>query len=152
MSNEKLVSCSAHGHIIDCGVNPVVPIGQTLEEHDTSEPFVFDPSKITFYIDEAQRNSGGIEGNLLRNKLADKRVLNANVLDFLLLNPELIPEEWKTDDAGRTRFIYFWGTRYTRYSSECIRCLYWNGHTWFDGTQWLNDEWKDTEVAAVRAD
>jgi len=42
--------------------------------------------------------------------------MNANVLDYLLAHPELIPEDWKN------KYVFFWGTIY-RYSSGGLRSL-----------------------------
>ena len=39
-------------------------------------------------------------------------VMNTCVLDYLLAHPELIPENWKKDEKGDARNIFFWGTIY----------------------------------------
>lgn len=42
-----------------------------------------------------------------------KEVMNACFLDFLLENPELIPETWrKKNERGEAVFVIFWGTTY----------------------------------------
>ena len=58
--------------------------------------------------------------------------MNANVLDYLLAHPELIPEDWKN------KYVFFWGTIY-RYSSGglCVRYLCWNGSKWRWDGNWL---------------
>lgn len=74
-----------------------------------------------------------------RPNLADKPVLNANVLDYLLARQELIPAEWK----GKA--VFFWGAIY-RYpdGNLCVRRLYWFGDKrdrycyWFD-CGWCSD-------------
>ncbi|MDD4412413.1 MAG: hypothetical protein PHR00_02085 [Patescibacteria group bacterium] len=131
-------------HIIDCNANPYIPMGLTVVEHKPGGLFEFDPSKIYLYLSEAQK-SGVINGNNLRKLLADKPVLNANVLDYLLAHPEIIPEDWKG------KYIFFWGTLY-RYSNGnlFVRYLYWNGSKWSWSYGWLGDEF-DVDCPAVLA-
>ena len=76
-----------------------------------------------------------MEGVELRKELSNKgvAVLNANVLDYLLARPGLIPEEWK---GKRT---YFFGTIYCRPDGEpCVRYLYDLNDEWWTGFVWLN--------------
>lgn len=35
-------------------------------------------------------------------------ILNANVLDWLLVYQHRIPSEWKEDSSGRRRYVFFW--------------------------------------------
>ncbi|MEK7080027.1 MAG: hypothetical protein AAB901_01945, partial [Patescibacteria group bacterium] len=66
--------------------------------------------------------------------------------------PHLIPEEWKKDGKGNTRYIFFWGTIYRyRNSRLCVRCLYWEDGSWNCTHYWLDDGYEDREPAAVRA-
>lgn len=72
--------------------------------------------------------------------------LNANVLDYLLENPTLIPEVWKG------RWVFFWGTIYR--SSDgflFVRCLYWSGSRWDWGGRWLDNRFRGDNPAAVLA-
>lgn len=102
-------------HLIDLNANPFVPTGCEVEEHQrtsyNSGLLKWDAAKIELYTDPSQQN-GYIAGSELRKKLAGKPVLNANVLDFLLDNPQLIPKSWKKDKRGIPRPIFFWGTIY----------------------------------------
>lgn len=110
----------------------------TVEEHIKNGKIEWNPKKVSLYISEKQK-SGYIAGNELRKKI--KNPLNANVLDYLLNNPHLIPEEWKQDEQGQTRYIYFWGTIYRDSgSSFCVRCLYWYGGHWQAGHFWLDGD------------
>ena len=81
-----------------------------------------------------QKGGEHIEFNKLHEELVEKPLLNANVLDYLLFNPVLIPEEWKRDDQGNTLCICFWGTIYRHDSGRflCVRFLYWDrkDNTW----------------------
>ncbi|MFI5260484.1 MAG: hypothetical protein ACHQU0_01675 [Candidatus Paceibacteria bacterium] len=125
-------------HIIDCDSALFVPDGWKVEEHDEGGQLTFDASKIELYFSVAQdQTKGSIGGNELRKELADKPVLNANVLDYLLANPHLIPKEWK----GKS--IFFWGTIYRDSDGLlCVRCLCWGGNGWRWGRYWLDGGWR----------
>lgn len=133
-------------HVIDCDANPFVPDGWKVEEHQKGGQLVWDASKVQLYLSDGQKNGKVIEGNKLRKELAGKPVLNANVLDHLLANPHLIPEEWKG------KVIFFWGTIY-RNSGGClyVRCLRWGGDRWDWSYGWLDDGWDGFGPVALRA-
>jgi hypothetical protein len=139
-------------NIIDCDADAVVPNGWTVESHKKGGQFAFDPAKIKLYLSTNQQSGKYIEGNKLRKELANESVLNANVLDYLLKNPRLIPEEWKKDASGNTRCIFFWGTIY-RYSSGIlyVRYLYWDDGSWYWSHNWLDSVWHNFSPAAVLA-
>lgn len=139
-------------HIIDCDADPMIPFdGWKVEEHKKGDKLTFDASKISLHLNDKQKK-GSIEGNKLRKELADQPVLNANVLDYLMRNPQLIPDEWKQDEKGNTRYIFFWGTIY-RHSDGylCVRCLYWDGGHWQAGFNWLGLDRGSSSPAAVSA-
>lgn len=137
---------------IDCDVAPFVPDGWKVEEHKKGGQFVFDPAKVKLYLSPNQRGGKVIEGNKLRKELANEPVLNANVLDYLLAHPGLIPVDWKKDEQGNTRYIFFLGTIY-RFSDGrlYVRCLYWNGDAWDWNNSWLSNDWDDHYPAALLA-
>lgn len=141
-------------HIIDCDVAPFIPEGWCVEEHKNDGQFTFDPSQIELYLDFDQygsKYSEPIDGNTLRRGLADKPVLNANVLDYLVTHPDLIPEIWKKDRRGRTQNIYFWGTVYRDGSGNLVvRALCWRGE-WHWTCDWLDNKWLGNDPAAMRA-
>lgn len=143
---------SVSGTIIDCDADPVVPNGWKVEEHKKDGKLSFDPSQVEFYLDDGQKGGKAIEGSKLRQRLADKPVLNANILDYLLANPDLIPDEWKTNEAGNTRYIFFWGTVYRdSFGNLCVRCLYWSDGRWGWSDGWLGYDWDGNDPALVRA-
>ncbi len=144
-------------HVIDCDADPFNPWekgGWTVEEHQKGGTFTWDASQVELYLASGQMNGKVIEGNRLRKELTEKStpVLNANVLDYLLANPHLIPEEWEKDGQGNTRYIFFWGTVY-RDCNGCfgVRCLYWDDGGWRWSDFWLDDGWDNGNPAAVRA-
>ena len=119
-------------NLIDCDVNPFIPDGWSVEEHKKGGMFKFNPEKISLYLSKKQKK-GSIEGNNLRKELASQPVLNANVLDYLLAHPELIPEEWKG------KYIFFWGTIYRLSDGSLfVRYLRWHGSGWYWNYYWLD--------------
>jgi hypothetical protein len=125
-------------HTVDGNAIPHPPRLE-LEEHqrqgeinitrDGNDLYV-NGEKIEFYLSENQQNGKGIKGNELRRELASKKVLNANVLEYLLAHQELIPDSWKYDAAGKYRHIFFWGTIYRSFSGNLlVRYLGW-GDEW----------------------
>ncbi len=138
-------------HVIDCDAKPFLPVGWTVEEHQKGGQWKFDSEQVRFFLSNGQKGSKVIEGNKLRKELVGKIVLNANVLDYLLANPCLIPEEWKKDEGGNTRYILFWGTIYRdRGDNLCVRCLYWRDNRWHWSSRWLDGGWRCRSPAAVR--
>lgn len=113
-------------HVVDCDVDPVLPSGwKGAGYHKKGGQFILDVSKVKLHLSPNQMNGKYIEGNKLRKELASEQVLNANVLDYLLAHPDLIPEDWKG------KYVFFWGTIY-RYSDGnlYVRCLYFDGGSW----------------------
>ena len=132
-------------HWIDCDTTPVIPKGSSLEEHQKGGMLQFDITKVNLYLDWNQKN-GNIEGSKLREELKSKKVLNANVLDYLFVNPHLVPEEWK----GKT--VLFWGTIYRSSNGILyVRHLYWNGARWCRGSSWVSHTFDARNPAAMFA-
>lgn len=134
-------------YIIDCDANPFLPQGwHGVEEHKKGGQLKLDVSKIKLHLSPNQVNGKVIEGNKLRKELASEPVLNANVLDYFLAHPELIPEEWKGN------YIFFWGTIYRNsFGDLYVRCLYWDGGAWLWGDYWLGLDWSGISPAALLA-
>lgn len=138
-------------HIVDCDAEPLIPWGWRVEEHKKGGQFTLDFSKIRFYLSPNQQ-SGGDEGNKLRKELASKPALNANVLEYLLAHPKLIPEDWKRDKWRRTRYILFWGTIYRSWTGfRYVRCLCFCGGKWNSIYHWLGNGGDDKSPAALLA-
>ena len=116
-------------HVIDLDSAPFVPEGwKEVEEHKKGGKLKWDSKKIQLYLSESQKGDKYVEGNKLRKELENLPTLNAKVLDFLLAHKELIPEEWKRDEKGNTRYVFFWGTIYRHSDGNLyVRCLYWSG-------------------------
>jgi len=133
-------------HLIDCDAQPFTPDGWTIEMHCKGGVWEWNPEKISLYLSERQKDGKVINGNELRKDLENMQTLNANVLDYLLKNPQLIPEDWK----GKA--VFFWGTIYRDSGGDlCVRCLDWDGSQW----NWLYDclglDFRDDFPAALLA-
>ncbi len=133
-------------HTINLSSDPFCPEGLTVTSHiKGEEAFVWDEKKVTLYLYKKQK-SGSIKGTDLQEELKDQKVFNANLLDYLLEHPELIPETWKG------KGVYFWGTIYRNADGRaCVRYLYWDGGRWHWGAIWLGYGWDAHYPAAVRA-
>jgi hypothetical protein len=139
-------------YVVDFDKLPSVPDGWTILPDSEQLPnrmkgvMEFDPAKVLLHLDEGQKEGKVIEGNKLRKKLKDVLVYGAQLLDFYLANPHLIPEEWK----GKA--VFFWGTIYRRAGgSLSVRFLYWSGTEWDWDYRWLDRAWDDGLPAARRA-
>ncbi len=140
-------------HVIDCDAYPLIPYPNwKVEEHKKRGQVVWDPSQFKLHLSRNQRNGKSIEGNKLRKELESLPTENANLLDYLLERPHLIPEEWKTDENGNIRYIFFWGTIYRGSDvALCVRVLYfYEGHWQADG-HWLGNEFDGICPSIVRA-
>ena len=137
--------------LIDLNADPFVPRGLAVERHQEGGFFKWDPKAVEPFI-VGQQKKGIINGNkLLRTELEGRPVFNANLLDWLLEHPHLIPEDWKHDEQGRSRFIFFWGTIYRRLDGLLyVRCLAWDRDRWYCGTYWLGSDFDSRHPAAMR--
>lgn len=113
-----------------------------------------DPSRLQLHLSDNQKDDKVIKGDALRTELETNKVpvLNACVLDYLLLHPELIPEDWKVNENGNTRYVYFWGTIYRDPDGRlCVRCLFLHDGAWDWYCYWLDDGWSSRHPAASLA-
>ena len=135
-------------HTIDCDAHPYVPDGWSIRKEDqlkssVSGQLVWSLDKVELHTCPEQEK-GTIKGDKLRKKLEGQPVLNANVLDYLLANPQLIPEQWKG------KYVFFWGTIYRySYGFLYVRFLYWRGDGWLWNYRWLGNYFYDYLPAAL---
>ena len=139
-------------YVVDFDKLPSIPDGWEILPDSEQLPnrmkgvMEYDHAKVVFHLDEGQKDSKVIEGNKLRKKLKDVPVYGAQLLDFYLANPHLIPEEWK----GKA--VFFWGTIYRDTDGFlCVRCLCWYGTGWSWRYGWLDNVWYDVNPALVPA-
>jgi len=138
---------------VDCDANPFVPDDWRIREHEPGgqiklerrgDGLYIDDHKVELFQSDAQRleaefvcaglGDGWMGGEGLYGELADLPLLNACVLDCLLANNHLIPEEWK----GNKRF-FFWGTIYEAYEPS-VRYLEFARGQWVSGQESVDDE------------
>ncbi len=143
-------------YTIDCSAAPFCPDGWQILPPEEQIPTRFtgklkwdrQAQKETFYslVNEVTFNKW-VRGDKLYKQLVESRavVLPANVLDYLLAYPYLIPEEWKG------KGVYFWGTiykrpekHYPRLETRCVRCLFWNAREWRWNSQSLSLDFLST--------
>ena len=146
--------------IVDCDANPKIPSGLyltgegtehrkmgkiTLEKREDGKLYA-NGKEVVRHLSPNQTNGKAIQGHKLRKELKDVQVLNACIMDALLANPQLIPDEWKSG------YTYFWGTTFRSVSGGlCVECLYWSGGQWDWSYSWLDYDWGSRYPAAVLA-
>lgn len=135
-------------HLIDCDADPFVPNrwsldGWSVEEHRKGGMFQWDPTKVKLWLAKGQRGGGSMVGLSLRTELAEKPVMNANVLDYLLANPHLIPDGWN--------IVFFWGTIYRIHCADslCVRYLCKIDGRWIWRVRRLDRLWDINDNAAL---
>ena len=123
-----------------------------VEKHQKGGQFKFDPNRVQLYLTDLQKEFASVVGDVLYKRLRNKPVLNANVLDYLLAHPYLIPKNWKRKKKDSIYFIYFWGTIYRLpCNSLIVRFLCWDDIGLASGVRQLNDTWYDNDPAALLA-
>src|SRR3989338_3533951 len=134
-------------HLINLNTTPLTLNGWSVEEHQKGGMLEWDPSIVSLYLSSNQEGNKRIKGNKLRTELnKDKLALNANVLDYLLAHPELIPEEWK----GKA--VFFWGTIYSNPNDHLsVPYLSCDVDGWFWNCHWLDNDWERNNPALVLA-
>jgi len=145
--------------IIDCDVDPIVPNGWRILEEDqlidrVRGQLLWDQAMVRLQFSTNQEDGSVLDGIKFRDELEleNDPVLSANVLDFLLENPHLIPSEWKKDANKKTLYIFFWGTLY-RSSNDglYVRCLFFGGGKWRSNYYLVDSDSFDNGPAAVYA-
>lgn len=130
-------------HLIDCDTPPFVPYsGSKWIHHRKGGQFFWDNKKVKLYW-WGQQEDGVFYGRHDLSSLSRENskfpVLNANMLDYLLDHPYLIPEEWKYGKKGDRLIISFWGTHYVDHDRrEYIRTLCFSGGHWEGGIKVLS--------------
>jgi len=132
--------------VIDLGADPFIPEGWEKVQHQSEGLWTWNPEEVELFISPEQTKGGRIQGHKLRKLLVGKRVLNANVLDYLLEHQELIPESWK---GGYT---FFFGTIYRGLDGKlCVRCIFEGGSKWDWNSVWIEGSFCSNFPVAVLA-
>lgn len=131
-------------HIIDTDIELLSPRNLSVVSNRQDGLMEWD-SKKWYLCTFGQQFFGGMSGHMVRKELAGRPVLNAYVLEYLLANPHLIPEEWKG------KWVYFWGTVYMNdRGSLCVRCLNWSWGRWRWDSRWLDNGLAARSPAIIR--
>ena len=113
-------------HIIDCDGAPYMRYSDwKIVEHRRGGQLEWDEERVSLHFSATQKKGKSVAGCYILKEIKKLLLLNANVLDYLLKNQELIPEEWKKLQ------VYFWGTIYREGSIPHVRYLDWSGSEWF---------------------
>ncbi len=137
-------------HIIDCRQASMPKkwreTGWKVEWHRNLGRQIFTPGAVRLHLAEEQRDGRVVRGDKLRKILESEPVLTDNWLDFLLENPEFIPDSWK----GKA--VFFWGTGYRDPDDRlCVRCLDFIGGQWGWSYGRLGYDWFQMYPALVLA-
>ena len=147
---------------INLGSTPKLPFNkaEVKENHGCSwaivekraEGLYVNGRKVVLYLSRRQQNGKSLKGYDLREELTGKPVLNANLLDALAGNPHLIPEDWKKDENGNTRYVFFWATIYRdAHGCRYVRYLSFHDGSWHRDCNWLAHDWHGSFPAALLA-
>lgn len=136
-------------YTVDFDVEPSVPAGwRVLPDNKQLKNRIrgkleFDLAKVKLHLDSSQEK-GLPEGNELRKKLEGVPVYGAQLGDFYMTFPYLIPDEWK----GKA--VLFWGTIYLDHGDRpCVRFLAWFGGRWHWRHRCLCDDFGNSSPAVI---
>jgi hypothetical protein len=154
MEDQLSVLCEPQ-HLIDCDTPPrtfPAKFSSTrwvIARHSTHGHFYWKASAVQLVLVSCRRKNDETIGAEIPAELEGKRTLNANVLNYLLANPELIPKDW------RSKEVCFWGTIYrvsNMDNSYHVHCPC-HGHDslcdWYGGWCEINNYLERTRLAAV---
>jgi hypothetical protein len=139
-------------YLVNLDADPFVPKGWKVAvdndgklRHIRSGKFKFDHKKIGLHLSQKHVGSiGVVPGYEFLKELGDQPVCNANLLDFCLERPHLIPENL------RGKVVFFLGTVYCdSYGNEICRCLGGGSHCWYWSFGWLKHGWEGKHPVAV---
>ena len=145
-------------HTVDCDANPNMLDGyfEKVFEHKKGGKLNLDMSKVLLYL-SPNRSKFKEYGRLWEKELRSMPVLNANVLDYLMAHPKLIPDSWKGEKENRDMshcalYVYFWGTIYIDGGGHYnVRFLgwHWEEKKWIDSLVWLDAPPSSKSPAAI---
>lgn len=140
---DGMVKIVAVDNVIHLDADPVIREGWSVVEHRRHNPCAWGLLKVGLYVPDQQKN-GKFVGNELRDLMKDQSVFNANLLDYLLARPALIPDKWKQ------KSIYFWGTIFrNEYGELCVRYMHSRDGLWRGDYRRLSKFWYPFEPAVV---
>jgi hypothetical protein len=142
-------------YVVDCDADPRVlhlPKGWKVTEHRKGGQFLWDSAKVGLYLTKCQKGPDRpIQGTTVHKELKGRPVFNVNLLEYLLMHPHLIPENWKKVGEGCYQpRIYFWGTIYLDRDGElAVWCLCWHEGRWHKRPEWVGVAWDRSPAACL---
>lgn len=91
---------------IDLGAAPTIPTDLILTQHLLGGLWSWNPREIAVWFARGQELGTVLDSTEMLHSIGAKRPLNANLLDWLLGNLQLVPPQWKGKE------ILFWGTQF----------------------------------------
>lgn len=107
--------------LIDTQADATIPSewqGWQVVRHFTHEPVAWDGRRFRLYVPEIKLIGSGVTGRALYHQLLRNRLkpVNANILDWLMVNQKFVSPEWK--------IVCFWGTLFKAPRGHIfVRCL-----------------------------
>lgn len=142
-------------HIIDLDKDPLIPTSDfttvTVERHLRGGQFLWDPTKVSILpIKNSLKYKNDLPIEIYIRECVDDSFFNANLFDYLLQNPEIIPEDWKLNSCGQPSLLPFWGTIYLyKNFGRCIRSFYFLNGLWHPELYWVHGN-TPPDAAVVR--
>lgn len=143
-NNSRVVSINQTTIKINLVASPKLPFhGTSVESHigdgwaileKRADGLYVNDQKVILHLSNHQMNGRSLNAYDIRKNLT---VLNANILDALVDNPHLIPEDWKKNKG----YIFFLGTLYRGYDAHhhlYVRFLYLENGMWERGRTLLS--------------
>lgn len=137
--------------LIDSDADPFVPKGWKVYKHHRGGIIKWFPDKGKIYTPDERKYGGGLRFSDLEKELKQNRVLNANVLDAVLKDPQLIPPEWWCAfGANGDTAISFLGTIYLAGNGDqVVRCLKYGLADWYEDYFRVNHYWLRYQKVAI---
>jgi hypothetical protein len=163
LANQRIKVINENTIMVNLGAPPKLPFEKAIIEANTGGGWVEvknrkgklyqDGREIGLYLSDRQKDGQVIKGHELREKLSGKPVLHPNILDALFEHQHLIPEDWKKDERGNIRYIFFWAVIFRRPGDEdlYVRCFYFRVGQWSRLYDWLGSDWVGSDPAALLA-
>ncbi len=137
--------------VIDCSAKPFIPRGMVLHEHNKGDAFyswdISCQGDALWKTGAQDKVSRSVSGHAVLKKLGRTSALNANALDTLLVETDLIPE-----DEWTGKYIFFPGTIYRSVTSRFlfIRYLYRvSNRRWQSDLKCLSYNWPGSHYMAL---
>jgi len=140
----RLDEIRSHG-LFEPNATPIVPVGWELESHRIDNTPLWDLNKQLKFLVTPEQRRKPVRGTEIMKQIRTLPLVNVNLLDYLIdqmnAGERAIPNEWKYDIQGQTRYIFFCGTIFTSEGGLLVRCLYWNAYRWTPSFCWLDSFW-----------